>query len=343
MPPQKSPSPCKTALPRLPFGDLWAGEESPIDPVRVRLALHPRSVRRMSFPDSPHGRLARAASLQVGGQEFAAVCHTPLVLDLGEESDRSILIPRHGATTCSTRTSRFTARAGHGIAFLSGAPRVVESGVVSLVAVRLDSARLIRTAEIMHGDRKGKAPVPELDRDRELSLHAGGLPMDSLFGHLFEMFDLVPAAGLAQLGLDDLFYRYVANLMCPELMRPAASADSGSSGVQRRREIDTVCEYVRGRLPEPVTLTELESVSGLSQRSLQLAFQKHFGCTPTQWIRQIRLDMARQALLKARPGDTVTKIALDCGFAQLGGFSQAFLSRFGELPSDTLRQVLTRS
>ena len=91
---------------------------------------------------------------------------------------------------------------------------------------------------------------------------------------------------------------------------------------------------------EPVTLTVLESISGLSQRSLQLAFQKQFGCTPMQWVRQIRLDMARKVLLNARPGDTVTKIALDCGFTQLSGFSQAFLARFGELPSDTLRQNL---
>lgn len=329
-------------LPRLPFGERWTGPERVIDPEQTGLTLHARTVRRLAFPDTAQMRAVRTAAVQVGALEFTAAIHPPMVLDLGEASDPSIIIPRFGAATCSTGMTRYMARAGLSVAFLSGAAQVVETGLVSLVAVRLDSIRLRHTARSMHGDRAGQPPDLDLACDRALSLHAGGLPMERMLGHLFELFDLVPASGLAQLGLDDLFYRYMVNLLCPELHGPMANPVLAQPG-SLRREVDVVCEYVRAHFSEPITLTVLESISGLSQRSLQLAFQKQFGCTPMQWVRQIRLDMARKVLLNARPGDTVTKIALDCGFTQLSGFSQAFLARFGELPSDTLRQNLAGS
>ncbi|HEX2431520.1 MAG TPA: helix-turn-helix domain-containing protein, partial [Aestuariivirgaceae bacterium] len=40
----------------------------------------------------------------------------------------------------------------------------------------------------------------------------------------------------------------------------------------------------------------------------------------------------------ARPGDTATAIAYDCGFGHLGEFAQSYRLRFGESPSETLRR-----
>ena len=146
--------------------------------------------------------------------------------------------------------------------------------------------------------------------------------------------------GLTRFGLDDVFYRYTVGLLCPTLTDPPAGSDTSAS--QGRRRVEALCAQVRECLPGAVTLSALERISGLSQRSLQLLFRKHLGCTPMQWVRQARLDRVRERLLQARFGDTVTKVALDCGFAQLGGFAQAYRERFGEQPSDTLRRTLLR-
>ncbi len=44
----------------------------------------------------------------------------------------------------------------------------------------------------------------------------------------------------------------------------------------------------------------------------------------------------------AAPGTTVTMVALDCGLAHLGRFSQEYSRKFGEAPSETLRRARLR-
>jgi AraC-like DNA-binding protein len=55
------------------------------------------------------------------------------------------------------------------------------------------------------------------------------------------------------------------------------------------------------------------------------------------WLR--RMHLARRALAKADPSAaTVTSIANDCGFGELGRFAVAYHGLFGEAPSATLRR-----
>jgi transcriptional regulator GlxA family with amidase domain len=82
-------------------------------------------------------------------------------------------------------------------------------------------------------------------------------------------------------------------------------------------------------------MTELEQVSGLSERGLQYAFRRRFNCTPMAWVRQQRLAMA-QALLRDPHGPvTVAAIALQTGFASASLFARHYRQHFGELPSET--------
>jgi AraC-like DNA-binding protein len=47
----------------------------------------------------------------------------------------------------------------------------------------------------------------------------------------------------------------------------------------------------------------------------------------------------RNALLRAEPDDSVTVIAMACGFTHMSRFALEYRRRFGERPSDTLRRV----
>jgi AraC family ethanolamine operon transcriptional activator len=50
------------------------------------------------------------------------------------------------------------------------------------------------------------------------------------------------------------------------------------------------------------------------------------------------MEAVRQALESARPGEaTVTRIATDYGFFELGRFAATYSALFGERPSETLR------
>jgi transcriptional regulator GlxA family with amidase domain len=53
--------------------------------------------------------------------------------------------------------------------------------------------------------------------------------------------------------------------------------------------------------------------------------------------RRVRLAEARGMLCAANPGMTVTSIAFDCGFGNLGEFARYYQASYGELPSETLR------
>jgi AraC family ethanolamine operon transcriptional activator len=72
-------------------------------------------------------------------------------------------------------------------------------------------------------------------------------------------------------------------------------------------------------------------------RTLQRAFYEEVGIGPMAFLAKKRLAAARSILLRASPDETtVTRIAMNCGFWELGRFAVAYRRMFGESPSDTL-------
>jgi len=113
----------------------------------------------------------------------------------------------------------------------------------------------------------------------------------------------------------------------------SSDADSDDSD----RSLDEVEAYIHANLGEPITLADLVAVSNTSVTSLLRAFRIHRGMSPMKYVKQIRLESTQRALLAARTGvTTVTEIAMDHGFFQLGRFSADYRRVFGELPSETL-------
>ena len=60
---------------------------------------------------------------------------------------------------------------------------------------------------------------------------------------------------------------------------------------------------------------------------------------PIRYLSLRRMHLARRALLRADPSTaTVTRVATDHGFWELGRFSVAYRGLFGESPSESLRR-----
>lgn len=102
-------------------------------------------------------------------------------------------------------------------------------------------------------------------------------------------------------------------------------------------------QYLRRNLDRPLTMRELAEHCGVSERSLQVGFRRSKNATPMEYLRLLRLQGARDSLLRApqQPG-AVTAIALRHGFAHLSMFSREYRREFGELPSETLRRAQRR-
>jgi AraC-like DNA-binding protein len=107
------------------------------------------------------------------------------------------------------------------------------------------------------------------------------------------------------------------------------------------RHLRRVEDYLVGHVLQPITLTELSTVSGRSVRSIQAGFRRWRGCTPMEFLRARRFEHARERLLgrAGNPASSVALVAMECGFGHLGRFSVDYRARFGESPKETRRRA----
>jgi adenylate cyclase len=96
--------------------------------------------------------------------------------------------------------------------------------------------------------------------------------------------------------------------------------------------------WTRAHREEPIRLATLARHAGVPPRTLEEHFRRFLGATPLAWARQERMALARQELLAGEGRATVSEVATRFGFTQLGRFAARYRGRFGELPSETLRQ-----
>jgi AraC-like DNA-binding protein len=101
-------------------------------------------------------------------------------------------------------------------------------------------------------------------------------------------------------------------------------------------------EIMHARSDEPLSMAAVARELGLGLRSLQLEFMEARAMGPRDVLLRMRLERARERLLADGPAETVTTIALDCGFAHLGRFPAAYRQAFGELPTETLARSRRR-
>jgi AraC family transcriptional regulator len=90
-------------------------------------------------------------------------------------------------------------------------------------------------------------------------------------------------------------------------------------------------DYIREKLADNVSLTELASLTNLSARHFTRCFRETKGISPHQYILQVRIDKAKEMVVR---GDrSMTEIALELGFASSAHFSDVFRRVAGISPS----------
>ncbi len=103
-------------------------------------------------------------------------------------------------------------------------------------------------------------------------------------------------------------------------------------------QVHRVEDYIEAHWDEPITIEALCQVTGLSARSIFHHFKRGRGMTPMEFVKQVRLDHAREMLERTGPGVTVTETAFACGFGNLSHFARDYAQRFGERPSETTQR-----
>ena len=110
----------------------------------------------------------------------------------------------------------------------------------------------------------------------------------------------------------------------------------GGLGANR---LQRVFDFVNARLDQEMTIDALANESGFGKRHFLRAFQQSTGRTPAAYVRELRIERAKELL--ATSGRSLTDIAVSCGFAHSQHFSNAFRRQTSITPG-AYRRLISR-
>lgn len=107
---------------------------------------------------------------------------------------------------------------------------------------------------------------------------------------------------------------------------PEARADSDAPPWLRR-----ATELIHDAFGSTLRISDIAAHAGVHPVSLARAFRRRYGRSPGEYLRDVRLKWARDALL--RGSWPVARIAVTAGFSDQSHFARVFTRRFGTPPS----------
>lgn len=328
-------------LPVLVFGNASSSVEHDIARYGQRLAQVVTSLQYYESLGAAAEFRSKACLVNINGMRLVANANTPVRVAVGDSPDLTLMIPFEGENLTLAEGKAYRWRAGESAMLCPAIGRSGEGGVRSNLNMDLRLDRLQTTARAMLGLEDDHWVPLGIENAHTVPMNFGSANFSMLLRQHCQTIDSLidTPAVLAQLGVDEALYRIVVMMLRPDLFLPAPEGKRQHANSNKRRSIDLVCDFIRARLDDTVTLTDLERISGMSRRSLQMAFQERYQCTPMQWVTEQKLLMAHAQLRNAKPGETVTSIAI-AYFPNLGEFAQRYKQRFGEQPSATLARAL---
>lgn len=119
-------------------------------------------------------------------------------------------------------------------------------------------------------------------------------------------------------------------------------ATTRASRAGRRIAVRLARDLIHSRLSDPLRLSQLCRHAGVGMRTLEYGFREVTGLTPVAYIRSLRLNAVRRALLRVDAGRnrSISEVAMDAGFWHLSQFAMDYRLFFGETPTETRRRTL---
>ena len=114
--------------------------------------------------------------------------------------------------------------------------------------------------------------------------------------------------------------------------RPAGLLHERKSSLRSPSGLARALAYARSNLEQPLPVSELCRVAGMSRRSLENAMQSACGTSPALYLQNLRRERA-QTLLRTTQM-SIQAVAQACGYAEPSVFSTAFRRWTGVSPSD---------
>lgn len=107
------------------------------------------------------------------------------------------------------------------------------------------------------------------------------------------------------------------------------------------RHVKLAVEYIQDHPDSLVSGTELARMTNVSLRALQDGFRHFVGTSIVAYQRQVRLERAYDVLTQGA-SPSVTEVALQYGFSNVGRFCQYFQSAYGVSPAEVRKGLRLR-
>ena len=284
--------------------------------------------------------VTKFAAVRLGDLSLTAISHSHIKTKVYSDAPAQFFIPISGGPIQSrVNDQQFSLAAREGILFVPAGERIGQGGNRSLAVVDFDYKRLMRTAFSISGTLDEELIGFDHQLPKIYDFTRNHVPFFDMLYTQFSYLDLTSdlPKTLQSSGLEDFFYRMFSMIIWPSLFTDDAPHRKGGN----KSKLDLVCDFIKSNLRRSITLTELEAISGLSRRTLQVQFLDAFGLSPMRWVREQRLLEVRQRLSRGGAGDTVTAISMEFGLAS-PHFPKEYKQRFGEFPSETLANTKKR-
>lgn len=119
------------------------------------------------------------------------------------------------------------------------------------------------------------------------------------------------------------------------LIRAALGVNARASSGSVRLEIHRAIQYLHDHFAEQLTVADLASDAGISPPHFSRLFRRETGHSPLDYLIGVRIQRSR-ILLRAG-SDSVTSVALKCGFSTPSHFTDCFRKQCGVSPSEYLK------
>jgi AraC-like DNA-binding protein len=273
----------------------------------------------------------------------AVVCHIrygcEVTIDRAPQEEYvAVLAPIVGRLELYHLGQRHVATAGRSLAVLSPGRNVHMRWAAGseVFALRLDLRALRRSMRTLVPDAPGNLPLrfagPVVDLRTGAPVYGAAQLLAGVFGQ-YEKPESVPRHVLRHLA----DHAASAVLLSLEYNH----RDEIRSAARRRGRVGvrTAVEHIEAETSAVHTVADLARRSGVTVRTLEMAFRRSMSVSPYVYMQRQRLEKAHRELQAADPADgvTVTEVAMRWGFGHTGRFAARYRETYGVLPSITLR------
>ncbi|MEX1185802.1 MAG: AraC family transcriptional regulator [Gemmatimonadaceae bacterium] len=125
-----------------------------------------------------------------------------------------------------------------------------------------------------------------------------------------------------------------SHMTVESLFREISAAHADPSPI-RPSNVQRAVEYLHDEFRHPLRLRDVAAAAGLDPTYLARAFRHHFGRTPGDMLRELRVHWAAHLLGETRIG--ISQVALNAGFTDQSHLTRVFTRRIGVTPASYRR------